>query len=139
MKLTVYFDGQYWIGVIESEKERQPLIVRYLFGSEPSNQEILSFVQKDLMRLLERTMPLNRLERPIRMRKRMNAKRLRRIAEKELRSAGIGTKAQRALKEVVEQRKVAAHQQKKADKEALQERRYQLRREKSRQKHRGKA
>lgn len=74
MKLTVYFDGQYWIGVIESEKERQPLIARYLFGSEPSNQEVLAFVQRDLMRLLERTMPVNRLEKPIRMRKRIKPK-----------------------------------------------------------------
>ncbi len=39
MKLTVYHDGQFWVGVVEEVVNGKLKAGRYLFGSEPKDQE----------------------------------------------------------------------------------------------------
>ncbi|MET1250262.1 YjdF family protein [Sporolactobacillus sp. STCC-11] len=139
MKLTVYFDGQYWVGVVEAENDGRMIIVRHVFGPEPSNPDLLSFVLHDLNRLVDRSLPVALEKENVYHRKRINAKRLRRIAEKESRSLGIGTKAQKALKETFEQKKKLTCSRKKEEREILEKQKYQLRKKKARLRHRGKA
>lgn len=43
MKLTVYYDGQFWIGVIEVVIEGKLRAVRHLFGKEPKDSEVFAF------------------------------------------------------------------------------------------------
>jgi hypothetical protein len=138
MKLTVYFDGQYWVGVVEAENDGRMIIARHVFGPEPSNPDVLSFVSCDLDQLIDRSLPVALEKSKLHHRKHINAKRLRRIAEKESRNSGIGTKAQKALKEAVEQRKKVTTQQNKEKKEALLKQRYRLRKKKAKLRHRGK-
>ena len=66
-----------------------------------------------------------------------NPKRRQREVQRETRTAGIGTKAQQALKLQQEQGKLERKVRSRQEKEAEEARRFQLRQEKRREKHRG--
>ena len=51
MKLTVYYDGQFWVGVIEVVNDGKLRAIRHLFGQEPKDSEIMHFVHNQLYRL----------------------------------------------------------------------------------------
>ena len=42
--LTVYHDGQFWVGLAEHVEDGRYSIARIVFGAEPSDEEILRFV-----------------------------------------------------------------------------------------------
>ena len=42
--LTVYHDGQFWVGLAEHVEGGRYGVARIVFGAEPSNEEILRFV-----------------------------------------------------------------------------------------------
>ena len=42
--LTVYHDGQFWVGLAEHVEDGRYGIARIVFGAEPSDEEILRFV-----------------------------------------------------------------------------------------------
>ncbi|WP_431811012.1 DUF2992 family protein [Lysinibacillus sp. FW12] len=48
MKLTIYYDGQFYIGLIENISENKYKAYRYVFGNEPKDHEVLDFVNKNL-------------------------------------------------------------------------------------------
>lgn len=43
--LTVYFDGQFWVGVAERRSAGVLEVCRTVFGAEPSNEEIYQLVR----------------------------------------------------------------------------------------------
>ena len=130
--LTVCFDGQFWVGMVEHVEEGRLSACRVVFGAEPSNEEIQKFV-------LTRWSSL-RLSAPISFeKKRMagNPKRRQRQAAKEMRCAGASTKAQLAL---AEQRDAQAKARKSAAQEsrrAALQTRFKLKAEKRKEKKRG--
>lgn len=42
--LTVYHDGQFWVGLAEHVEGGRYGVARIVFGAEPSNEEILQYV-----------------------------------------------------------------------------------------------
>lgn len=48
MKLTVYHDGQFWVGVVEEINNRKLKAGRFIFGSEPKDNEILEFIHRNI-------------------------------------------------------------------------------------------
>ncbi len=42
--LTVYHDGQFWVGLAEHVEGGRYGVARIVFGAEPSDEEILHFV-----------------------------------------------------------------------------------------------
>ena len=42
--LTVYHDGQFWVGLAEHVEDGRHGVARIVFGAEPSDEEILRFV-----------------------------------------------------------------------------------------------
>ena len=42
--LTVYHDGQFWVGLAEHVEDGRYGVARIVFGAEPSTEEILRFV-----------------------------------------------------------------------------------------------
>ena len=42
--LTVYHDGQFWVGLAEHVEDDRYGAARIVFGAEPSDEEILRFV-----------------------------------------------------------------------------------------------
>lgn len=136
MKLTVYFDGQFWVGLFELQTERGFSALRHVFGSEPRDEELLYFIRHRLSRRLDvLTASISSEQRDV---SRSNPKRLARLAAREMRNAPVSTKAQEALQTEFEARKQERKLQTKAEKQADAERRYALSREKSKKRHRGK-
>lgn len=135
MKLTVYHDGQYWIGVVEEEVQGKLKTCRQIFGPEPQNEEILHFVNNDLLNLLNRSSQYVEIKEA--EEKYLNPKRLARQAAKEVKKIGISTQAQLALQLEREsnkkERKILTRQQKEERKERVR----QLKVKKNKAKHRG--
>ena len=131
--LTVYHDGQFWVGVFERVEDGRYSACRTVFGAEPSNEEILDLVCSRYYEL-RFTEPTAHEEAP---KQAANPKRRQREASREMRQRGPSTKAQQALSEERE----ASARQRKADARERREdemrRRFEQRQEKRKAKHRG--
>ena len=51
---TLYFDGQFWIGVIERHEADRVRAVRIVFGAQPSDAELYEFLLTHANALLRR-------------------------------------------------------------------------------------
>ena len=49
--LTVYHDGQFWVGLAERVEDGRYGAARIVFGAEPSDEEILRFVASEWEKL----------------------------------------------------------------------------------------
>ena len=132
-KLTVLFEPPFWVGVFEREREGRYEACRTVFGGEPRDFEIYDFVLTYYDRL-DFSPPLEaELERV----KEINPKRAQRLARRQTQPSAIGTKAQQALQLQREQQKTERREISRAAREAEEERRFRLRQEKLKEKHRG--
>ena len=130
--LTVYHDGQFWIGFIEHVEDGKLGVARIVFGAEPSDEEVLRFV-------------VNRWERlcyfgdkaPDKPKLAKNPKRRMRNASKALKQPTVSTKAQQALAEQRAAFKEESAQTRRARREEEKRARFEHRSEKRKQKHRG--
>ncbi len=126
--LTVYHDGQFWVGLAERVEEGRYGVARIVFGAEPSDEEILRFVADEWEKLAffgDAPTEAGKLAR--------NPKRRAREAQKALKRPAMGTKAQQALanqREAVKRESAHARSQRRAE-EA------EARFEQRKQKHRG--
>ena len=136
MKLTVYYDGQFWVGVIEVVNDGKLRAVRHLFGKEPKDSEIMHFVHNQLLQTLSRTEQTGVWVKA--KSKKLNPKRLQRQASKEMKNIGISTKAQKAIKQELEARKEKKKQLNRKQREKIKEQKYLIRKQKAKEKHRGK-
>jgi len=102
IKLTVFFEGIFWVGVFEKISEERYEAARVVFGSEPKDYEVYDFILKNFNRInFSSSMELESIEE-----KRINPKRLQREVKKEVENSGASTKAQLAVKEQYEQLKL---------------------------------
>lgn len=131
-KLTVYFEDPFWVGVFERASGGKLSACKITFGGEPRDQELYDFILKGYAALsYSPEVAADQKPQP------KNPKRLRREARKETRPAGLGTKSQQAIQlqreEGKERRKAAARETREAEKD----RRFALRQQKKREKHKG--
>ena len=87
--LTVYHDGQFWIGLAEHVEDGRYGIARIVFGAEPSDEEILRFVVGKWEKLSFSGDDPTETNKPAK-----NPKRRAREAAKALERPAMGTKAQ---------------------------------------------
>ena len=130
--LTVYHDGQFWVGLAEHVESGRYGVARIVFGAEPSDEEILRFVVGEWARLAFFGDEPAEASKPAK-----NPKRRAREAAKTLKRPAMSTKAQQALaaqREVMKQESAQARSQRRAD-EA--EARFEQRKLKRKRKHRG--
>ena len=132
MCLTLYFDGQFWVGVFEEAAGDGLAVFRHVFGAEPRDAEVLAFVRALAVPALlaARDAPPPRIEAA-------SPKRLAREAARAVNARGVGTRSQEALKaaHATDAAARAAHAREERDREA--ERRRAMAREKARKRHRG--
>lgn len=133
MSLTVLFEDPFWVGLWERRDAEGYSVCRTVFGAEPRDFEVYQLVLSRWNRL-KFSLPLES-DRPDR--KRRSPKRMRRQAKQAVQAAGTGTKAQQALKLQQEQDRQARQTQTRAQREAEADRRFAMRQEKRREKHRG--
>lgn len=130
--LTVYHDGQFWVGLAEHVEDGRYGVARIVFGAEPSDEEILQFVVSKWAKLSFFCHGPAEASKPAK-----NPKRRAREAAKTLKQPAMSTKAQQALasqREAMKRESVRARSQRRAD-EA--EARFEQRKLKRKQKHRG--
>ncbi len=135
MFLTIYFDGQFWVGLIECVDDSRLRVARHIFGAEPGDIAVLAFVQYQLLEVAARATVGVEIERRVTVIR--HPKRAAREAAKIMRQPIVSTKAQAALKLQHEQNKDEHHKRTKAEHAAAKARRRELKREKARQRHRG--
>lgn len=135
MKLTVFYEDPFWVGIVERENDGQVQAGRYVFGSEPSLQEIWEFVGRELPRVAESLGCAVELDKTSRLAG--NPKRRAREAAKESRGRGVGTASQRAIQQELEQRKLQSRAESKALREERAAYKREVARQKAKAKHRG--
>ena len=133
---TLYYDGQFWIGLVEFRDDDGVRAARHIFGSEPNNAELLAFAAgREFDQLARRACAAPAVPDDQRPSQKINWKRLARAAAKEQQQIGAGTAAQQALKEDLMNRLAQAGAKHKATREADAEHRRAAARAKA--KHRG--
>ena len=131
--LTILFEDPFWIGLFERTDGEGLHVCKVTFGAEPTDKEVLEFIDKNWHRLQFS----QGVEAPSSIENRKNPKRQLREAKKQMRSSGIGTKSQQALKIQQEQNKKEQKQLSRAEREAEKQRRFDLRQAKKKEKHKG--
>jgi hypothetical protein len=134
MRLTVFFDGQFWIGIFEWESGGFARAQRHVFGAEPGDKEILELVKDWVPPSVG---DAGNAGEPVLPPAKANPKRLAREAARLLAQRGGSTKAQEALQRELEQRKSEVRRIGRAERDAEEERKRAIARRKAREKHRG--
>ena len=99
-RLTVYFDGQYWVGFFERHEGAMTSIARHVFGPEPSLPQIAELVSGPAWSRLT-FLPTDASDGPAPA-PAANPKRRQREAAREARATAPSTKSQDALKAAIE-------------------------------------
>lgn len=133
IKLTVFFENPFWIGVFEKVENDNIRTCKVTFGSEPKDYEIYEFLLVNYSKLkFSRPMGIEHKKS-----KKINPKRMQRLVKKALQDTGIGTKAQQAMKLEHEANKVSRKKKSKEEKELQKKIAYDKRQQKKKKKKRG--
>lgn len=130
--LTVYHDGQFWVGLAEHVEGGKYGVARIVFGAEPSDEEIQKFVISKWEKLSFFGDEATETSKPAK-----NPKRRAHEAAKALKRPAVSTKAQQALaaqREAMKQESAHARSRRRAEEADA---RYEQRKLKRKQKHRG--
>ena len=130
--LTVYHDGQFWVGLAEHVEDGRYGAARIVFGAEPSNEEILRFVVNKWAKLSFFGHGSTEASKPAK-----NPKRRAREAAKALKRPAVSTKAQQALaaqREAMKRESAHARSRRRVEEADAC---YEQRKLKRKQKHRG--
>ncbi|PEI40249.1 5-formyltetrahydrofolate cyclo-ligase [Bacillus pseudomycoides] len=134
MKLTVYHDGQFFVGMIEDTHKGILYAARYIFGAELSDEEILVFVNNTMLTYFNHFakcgVKVEEKKRP------KSIKRIIREAAKEMHTKSF-TKAQEAISLSYELHKQEKRVQSKEQREAEKQKKRLIKVQKAKQKHRG--
>lgn len=133
IKLTIFFEEPFWVGVFERIDGEMLQTARVVFGSEPRDYEVYEFILKNFYKL-NFSIP-NKIH--IVKQKTVNPKRLKRIIKKETSSRGLGTKAQQTIKLDYEKRKDECKKLSKEKREEIEEIKFKKRQEKKKEKKKG--
>ncbi|HDR7825435.1 TPA: YjdF family protein [Bacillus anthracis] len=134
MDLTVYHDGQFFVGIITCKEKGKLYGARYIFGTEHSDEEVLIFVNGSMLAYFQHFakcgVEVQEKQRP------KNIKRIIRQAAKEV-NVNRFTKAQEAISLSYELHKQEKKVQSKEKRETEKQRRRLIKVQKAKQKHRG--
>ena len=111
--LTVYHDGQFWVGLAEHVEDGRYGAARIVFGAEPSDEEILRFVVNKWAKLSFFGDEATEASKPAK-----SPKRRAREAAKALKRPAVSTKAQQALvaqREAMKQESAHARSRRRAE------------------------
>lgn len=132
VKLTIFFEEPFWRGVFERMSEGRLSVCKATFGSEPKDYEVEDWILKNYERLRFSPAVAAVAKEAVR-----NPKRVQREVHKQVRSTGIGTKSQQALKLQQEQMKTERKFVNRERREAEKERRFEQKQRKRKEKHKG--
>ena len=132
VKLTVFFEGPFWVGVFERISGGKLSVCKVTFGAEPKDYEVWDFILKHYEAL--KCSPA--LETEVKQTA-DHPKRRQRSIRKQLQTAGVGTRSQQALQMQREEMKTQRKRISKEQRENEKQRRFDLKQQKRKMKHRG--
>lgn len=132
VKLTVYFEEPFWVGVFERTEDGKQSAAKVTFGAEPKDYEVYDFLLKHYTSLRFSPAVAAAVKKDLK-----NPKRIRRQIQKQLTSKGIGTKSQQALKLQQEHNKQERKKQVKAKRSYEAKRQFEQKQQKKKEKHKG--
>ena len=130
--VRVIFEEPFWIGIFERISGEQLSVCKVMFGAEPREYEVETFILQNYYRL--RFSPA--VAADVKETK-YNPKRMQREVHKQLQCDSIGTKSQQALKLQQEQMKTERKSLKREKREEEKQRQFELKQQKKKEKHRG--
>lgn len=131
-KLTVFFEEPFWVGVFERQEDGKLSVSKVTFGAEPKDHEVYEFVLKHYFSLRFSPAVAAAVKETGR-----NPKKRQREIKKAIGSTGTGTRSQQALKLQQEQNKQERKVKSREQKLAEAERKFGLKQQKKKEKHRG--
>ena len=131
--ITVFFEDPFWVGLYERSDGDGYSVCKLTFGAEPRDYQVYEALLVHWREL--RFSSVVSIEG--RSKANINPKRARREAGKALSGPPVGTKAQEAMKLQRAEGKEARREKNCEEREAEEERKFLLRQEKKKQKHRG--
>ena len=132
-RLSVLFEEPFWIALYERESGGRYEVCKITFGAEPRDYEVYAFFLKNYDRLVFSPA----MEGAGSVQRKINPKRLQKQIRKATEEKGVETKAQQALKLQQEQNKTERKILTWERREAEAQRRFALRQQKRKEKHRG--
>ncbi|MBS6765089.1 MAG: YjdF family protein [Clostridium sp.] len=132
VKLTVFFEEPFWIGVFERISEGKLSACKMTFGAEPKDYEVYAFILKNYDQLRFSQAVAADVKEAGR-----NPKRVQREVHKQVQNTGIGSKSQQALKLQQEQRKTERRTVSREQRETEKQRQFELKQQKRKEKHKG--
>lgn len=137
MKLSILFESPFWIALLESERDGLLYATRYVFGSEPSSENvyefILSFQYKSLIERMTVGLPVDPAKK-----RQLNPKRLQRQIKREKERSGISNQSREVMRLQQEENKKERCSTSKAEQAAKRNYKREVAKQKKKQKHRGK-
>ena len=130
--LTVFFEEPFWVGVFEQISEGKLSACKVTFGAEPKDCEVYDLILKNYCRL--RFSPA---VAAVVKEAKQNPKRVQRKVHRRMEETGVGTKSWQALKLQQEQMKTERRLAGREQKEANEQRKFELKQQKKKEKHRG--
>lgn len=109
LKLTVYFEDPFWVGVFERTQNGTLSVCKITFGAEPKDYAVHAYVLRHFYEL--HFSPALSARQHVQC---SNPKRRQRQVQKQLSGAGVGTKSMQALAAQREQLKTERKQQSRA-------------------------
>lgn len=141
MKLTIYFDGSYWCGLIEYEGvEGDYRACKYLFGAEPKASEVEEFIVNQMDHVIylnDQKLKKSSNKISVKKEKKKNPKKMQCEINRQKKKPILCTKAQQSMKEAQEQFKLIKRKNSKERKEQMKREQFLLKQEKKLQKKRG--
>ena len=131
-KLTEFFEKPFWVGVFEYIEDGKLTVAKVTFGAEPKDYEVQEYIQKYYYSL-----QFSPAVATVVKETKSNPKRMQRDAKKQMQENGISTKSQQALKMQQEQNKQERKIRSRKQKEADEQRMFELKQQKKREKHKG--
>ncbi|HHQ8910398.1 TPA: YjdF family protein [Bacillus cereus] len=134
MDLTVYHDGQFFVGIITCKEKGKLYGARYIFGTEPSDEEVLIFVNGSMLAYFQHFAKCG-----VEVKEKQRLKNIKRIIRQAAKEVNVNrfTKAQEAISLSYELHKQEKKVQSKEKQEAEKQRRRLIKVQKAKQKHRG--
>jgi hypothetical protein len=133
IKLTVFFEEPFWIGIFARTQNEKYEVARVVFGSEPKDYEVYEFVLKAFYHVKYTCSIAVEKQKE----KKINPKRMQRKIKKAVQDNGIGTKAQQAMKLQYEDNKIQKRKKSKEMKEEEKRKRFSMKQQKKKEKHKG--
>lgn len=130
--LTVFFEGPFWVGVLERISNGKLSVCKITFGAEPKDHDVLELILRHYYALeFSPAVKAEVKQTP------ENPKRRQRDARKQVQASGVGTKSQQALQLQREKMKAERKQAGREQREAEKQRQFDLKQQKRKEKHRG--